>query len=212
MAELETAIGGANIIASTEIDTLSELNAVIGDGDLVPQSFTLTIAGTSERDHELRRCAGLEHQPDVDALACLPRSTLAERLAFEIPNGTAPTVDAFGEIAGDSNLWASGRGAPIFYDGTAAVALIGALVSDTPLNGQVPRFNTSTAPSPGKPSPQPRAGLMGNFNTMTVARWEVRPALPTTTGRESRRSPSSPPRNSTRRPSGSSTTSIRVTR
>jgi hypothetical protein len=62
--------------------------------------------------------------------------------SLEIPNGAAPTVNAFGEIAGDNDLWAASRGAPIFYDGTAAVGLIGALVSDTPSNGQVPKWNT----------------------------------------------------------------------
>ncbi len=67
---------------------------------------------------------------------------LGGQTSFEIPNAAAPTVDAFGEIAGDNNLWAASRGAPVFYDGTAAVALIGALVSDTPTNGQVPTWNT----------------------------------------------------------------------
>lgn len=62
--------------------------------------------------------------------------------SFEIPNGTAPTVDAFGEIAGDNNLWAASRGAPIFYDGTAPTALVNVLVSDVPSNGQVPTWNT----------------------------------------------------------------------
>lgn len=61
---------------------------------------------------------------------------------FEVPNGAAPTVNAFGEIAGDNNLWDTGRGAPVFFDGTAAVALLGALVSDTPSDGQVPKFNS----------------------------------------------------------------------
>lgn len=62
--------------------------------------------------------------------------------SFEIPNAAAPTVSVFGQIAGDNNLWAASRGAPIFYDGTAAVGLIGALVSDAPSNGQVPKWNT----------------------------------------------------------------------
>jgi len=63
-------------------------------------------------------------------------------MSITIDGGAAPTVDAFGELSGDNNLWASGRGAPLFYDGTAAVALIGALVTDTPSNGQVPKWNT----------------------------------------------------------------------
>jgi hypothetical protein len=61
---------------------------------------------------------------------------------FEIPNGAAPTVNTFGEIAGDNDLWGAGRGALVHYDGTAATALVAPLVSDTPSNGQVPKWNT----------------------------------------------------------------------
>lgn len=62
--------------------------------------------------------------------------------SFEVPNGATPTVDAFGEIAGDNNLWAVGRGSLVFYDGTAATALVGVLVSDAPSAGEIPKFNT----------------------------------------------------------------------
>jgi hypothetical protein len=62
--------------------------------------------------------------------------------SLEVPNAAAPTVDAFGEIAGDNNLWDTGRGALLHYDGTAATALVGVLVSDTPSNGQVAKWNT----------------------------------------------------------------------
>ncbi len=80
---------------------------------------------------------------------------LGGKTSLEIPNAAAPTVSVFGQIAGDNNLWASGRGAPVFYDGTAAVALIGALVSDVPSNGQVPTWNTGgtiTWETPGSTS------------------------------------------------------------
>lgn len=60
-----------------------------------------------------------------------------------LPNAAAPVVDAIGELAIDNNLWASGRGSPIFYDGTASNALVGVLTSDAPSNGQVPTFNSS---------------------------------------------------------------------
>lgn len=62
--------------------------------------------------------------------------------SFAIPTSTAPTTDVFGEIAGDSNAWATGRGAVQFYDGTANTYLLGALTSDTPSNGQVAKWNT----------------------------------------------------------------------
>lgn len=64
------------------------------------------------------------------------------KTSFEIPNAAAPTVDAFGEIAGDNNAWAASRGAAAFFDGTSTTWLIGVLASDTPSNGQVPTFNT----------------------------------------------------------------------
>lgn len=67
---------------------------------------------------------------------------LGGKTSFELPNAAAPTVDAFGEIAGDNDTWAAGRGAVVFYDGTAATRLVGVLASDTPSNGQVPKWNT----------------------------------------------------------------------
>lgn len=51
-------------------------------------------------------------------------------------------IDTIGDIAIDSNFWAAGRGAAILYDGTTTTALIGALVSDPPNNGEVPKWNT----------------------------------------------------------------------
>ena len=63
----------------------------------------------------------------------------------------------FGQLAGDNNLWGTGHGAPVFYDGTVATALVNVVASDTPTDGQIPRFNDSTdnitwetfAPTPG---------------------------------------------------------------
>lgn len=62
--------------------------------------------------------------------------------SIEVPNGAAPTTDAFAEIAGDNNAWASGRGALQIYDGTANTYAVATLASDTPGNGQVPKWNT----------------------------------------------------------------------
>lgn len=62
--------------------------------------------------------------------------------SLNIPNGAAPTTDAFGEIAGDNNAWGAGRGAVQFYDGTANTFLLGTLATDTPLNGECPKWNT----------------------------------------------------------------------
>ncbi len=55
---------------------------------------------------------------------------------------SSPEVNAPGEIAFDTDLWGASRGSTIVYDGTAATALIGVLISDTPSDGEVPKFNT----------------------------------------------------------------------
>lgn len=52
------------------------------------------------------------------------------------------TTNSAGEIAMDTDAWAASRGAIQHYDGTANTYLVGTLVSDTPTNGQVPKWNT----------------------------------------------------------------------
>lgn len=61
---------------------------------------------------------------------------------FVIDGGSAPVLTAFGEVSSDNNSWASGRGALVFFDGTATTTLVGTQTSDTPSNGQVPTWNT----------------------------------------------------------------------
>jgi hypothetical protein len=46
---------------------------------------------------------------------------------FVVPSGAAPTTDFFGELEGDNNAWATGRGALQFFDGTANTFLLGVL-------------------------------------------------------------------------------------
>jgi hypothetical protein len=53
-----------------------------------------------------------------------------------------PPTDSFGQIAGDNDAWGAGRGAVQAYDGTSNTYLVGVLASDTPANGQVPKWNT----------------------------------------------------------------------
>lgn len=59
-----------------------------------------------------------------------------------LPSNASPTTDAAGEMAVDLAAWAAGRDAVEFYDGTASTYLLGALASDAPTNGQVPKWNT----------------------------------------------------------------------
>lgn len=57
-------------------------------------------------------------------------------------SNAAPTTDAAGEVAFDSNAWAASRGTIQMYDGTANAFVLAVLASDTPTNGQVPKWNT----------------------------------------------------------------------
>lgn len=63
--------------------------------------------------------------------------------SLELPNNAAPTVDVFGEIAGDNNLWGAGRGALLHFDGTSTTALLGVQTSDTPGTGEIPTYNAN---------------------------------------------------------------------
>lgn len=55
-------------------------------------------------------------------------------------SNAAPTTDAAGECAFDSDAWT--LGAPECFDGTNSIYMIGTLASDAPGNGQVPKWNT----------------------------------------------------------------------
>lgn len=57
-----------------------------------------------------------------------------------INGGASPITSSFGNLSSKSNAWASGRGALQFFDGTGTTYLLGALVSDVPINGQVPTW------------------------------------------------------------------------
>lgn len=61
---------------------------------------------------------------------------------FTLANSATPSTTAVAETAFDTNAWASGRGAVQVHDGTASTYLVGVLASDTPTNGQVPKWNT----------------------------------------------------------------------
>ena len=59
-----------------------------------------------------------------------------------LPSSTNPGVGLAGEIAIDTNMWATSRGAPVVWDGTSTTALVNVLASDVPTDGQVPTWNT----------------------------------------------------------------------
>lgn len=123
-----------------------------------------TITGTAN-EISVADGTGAAGNPTISLPATID---LGGKTSLEMPNAAAPTVDAFGEIAGDNNLWAASRGAPVFFDGTAAVALIGALVSDAPGNLQVPKFNTASGTITWEDDATGAAGTVWRFMTNGV--------------------------------------------
>lgn len=101
-------------------------------------NYVATVAGTANEVS----VSGSGSESAAVTLSFPATIDLGGKTSFEIPNAAAPTVDVFGEIAGDNDAWAASRGAVVFYDGTAATRLVGVLATDTPSNGQVPKWNT----------------------------------------------------------------------
>lgn len=133
---------GAPTVAALSGDATMSNAGVVTVADDSHAHTTSSISGLDISDDTNLAGTANEITLTGDTMSLATVLDLGGKTSFEIPNGASPTVDAFGEIAGDNDLWAAGRGAPVFYDGTAAVALIGALVSDPPSNGQVPKWNT----------------------------------------------------------------------
>lgn len=101
-------------------------------------NYVATVAGTSNEVS----VSGSGSETAAVTVSLPSTIDLGGKTSFEVPNGAAPTTDAFGELAGDSDAWAASRGAPQWFDGTANTYLVGALASDTPADGQVPKWNT----------------------------------------------------------------------
>jgi hypothetical protein len=59
-----------------------------------------------------------------------------------IPFSSAPTTDALGRLRFDTDAYGANRGALQIFDGTASTWVVAALASDTPVNGNVPTWNT----------------------------------------------------------------------
>lgn len=101
-------------------------------------AYVATLAGTSN-EVSVSGSGGENAAVTVSLPAAID---LGGKTSFEVPNSSSPTTSAFGQIAGDDNAWAASRGAAQWYDGTAPTYLVGVLASDTPANGQVPKWNT----------------------------------------------------------------------
>lgn len=119
-------------LTNIQTATSNDFHNIGGTDDDVPEAGDFTnLSGTS---NEITQSGGTISLPaTID---------LGGKTSFEVPNGASPTVDEFGEFAGDNNFWGSSRGALVLYDGTSTVGMVGILSTDTCTNGQVAKFNT----------------------------------------------------------------------
>lgn len=141
----------ANLNASTLSGATFAAPGTIGAGTPAGALFTTLFANTSATIGNLTAgrvtFAGTAGLLSDDADLTFSGSTttatnLTVSTMLTVGSAAAPTINAVGQIAQDNNLWASGRGAILTYDGTASTALVGVLVSDTPTNGQTLKWNT----------------------------------------------------------------------
>lgn len=149
------------VLTPASIDTSAEIAAIVtnetGTGSLVFNTAP-TFSGTVTATAFVGNGSGLTGLASAFTTSAGLASILSDEVGtgfsvfndspsfttlITLPSAAAPVVDAIGEFAIDTNLWAANRGAPVFYDGTASNALVGVLTSDAPTNGQVPMFNSS---------------------------------------------------------------------
>jgi len=71
----------------------------------------------------------------------LPNIVLLSGNTIEFPSDTTPTTTAR-QLSIDADLYGGGRGGLQFNDGVSDTIIVNVLKSDTPSNGQVPKFNT----------------------------------------------------------------------
>lgn len=143
-------VSGTNVTANLTDRNWGDITTSSSGTSVAINANSVTL-GTDTTGNYIATIAGTANEVDAagsgsetaGVIVSLPSTIdLGGKTSFEVPNAAAPTVDAFGEVAGDNDAWAAGRGALLFYDGTAATRLVGVLASDTPSNGQVPKWNT----------------------------------------------------------------------
>jgi hypothetical protein len=143
-------VSGTNVTANLTDRNWGDITTSSSGTSVAINANSVTL-GTDTTGNYIATIAGTANEVDASGsgsetagvIVSLPTTIdLGGKTSFEVPNSAAPTVDAFGEVAGDNDAWAAGRGALLFYDGTAATRLVGVLASDTPSNGQVPKWNT----------------------------------------------------------------------
>jgi hypothetical protein len=130
--------------------TFTQLGGSATDAQ-VPDNITITgLSGTNSGDVTLAGTPTyitISGQVITRGLINLATDTsttadFSGKTAFLLPSGTAPTTDAAAKTAFDTNAWAASRGAIQSFDGTANAYAVATQASDTPTNGQVPKWNT----------------------------------------------------------------------
>lgn len=129
---------GLTTDTTTSPDSLKVAANGVALGTDTTGEYVATVAGTSNEVS----VSGSGSETAAVTVSLPSTIDLGGKTSLEVPNGSAPTTDAFGEIAGDNDAWAASRGAVQWFDGTANTYLVGALASDAPTNGQVPKWNT----------------------------------------------------------------------
>jgi hypothetical protein len=148
----QLSVDGGSALATANLDDGGDINFADSSGTITATVKANSVAlGTDTTGNYVQDAAGTANEVSVSGSGSEAASItvslpgvidLGGKTSLEIPNGAAPSTGGFGQIAGDDNAWAASRGAVQWYDGTANTYLVGALVSDTPSNGQVPKWNT----------------------------------------------------------------------
>jgi len=129
------ALFGLNAGVSTDIDTESELEIALNDLNLV----TVTTDDVSSANLITlisdETGAGLVVFNDDPLFATQIR----------LPMVATPVTDADGEMTMDIDGWGTGFDAIEIWNGTASAYVVATTASDTPTNGQVPKWNTGGA-------------------------------------------------------------------
>jgi len=153
--------GCFGVLAQAAIDTSAEIASIVtdetGTGSLVfhtaPTFSGAVTAGSFEGDGSALTGVSTSFTTSAALAALMSDETGTLLSVFSdsptfttmmvLPNAAAPTVDATAEFAFDTNIWAAGHGAPIWFDGTSNAVAIGAMVADAPTDGQVLKYKTA---------------------------------------------------------------------
>jgi len=128
------------LVTNTSLTNNNDGTVTIATGGDLTGSVTHTIGDGSSGDVILTFDG--DAGTDCTFTADVSEDAFVLDCILKLLTGASPTVDTAGDMAFDTDIWASGRGSALLYDGTAATVLLNVLVSDTPSDGQVPKFNT----------------------------------------------------------------------